>query len=714
MRSSSRRLNRLCPAAISLCLVLAGLAQAAPPRFVIDQTFGAGGVVRTLFDADDTIQDLLRQPDGKLIAVGTTTRLLPNGFEYHTSLVRYNIDGRLDPTFGTDGKVTIPASSSGVAGVLQPDGKLLTVGRTVTSFLIGNLTLARLNSNGSLDGSFAGGSGIASPNFTRPCHGASVALQADGKIVVSGGMLYEPQASQNFKFLVARFNSNGTLDTGFGANGYMTTYIGADSFPTSLFLRPDGQILLAGYGNLGGTYHFALAQYTSAGVLDPGFGTNGIAITYFPLSSGSSIFGGELLPDGKLLAVGQATSDFALARYLPNGSLDQTFGNGGVQTTYFSVESRANAVVTLPDGRIVAGGGAAYDNDATTQNFALALYSNNGTPVSKSVTELAQDADTIRTLLLQPDGKLYGGGSMRRPDDGDDFALARYRLNPSPSTPFDFDGDGKADIAIYRPDTLRSYWHILRSSDNTYQAVQFGAGEDRIIPADFDGDGRANIAIWRPSNGTWYTSQNAAINYGAVVWGQRGDIPVPGDFDADGKADYAIYRPSNTNWYIYRSSDGGFTQLQFGVPGCVPLLGDFDGDGKSDFAYTETTDGVLSWTIRRSLDNVMVTTVFGDVTDKVVPVDYDGDGRTNIAVFRPSTGKWYTSINPNINFAEQTFGQSSDLPVAADYDGDGAADLAVFRTSTLNWYILRSTDGVVIGQPWGLVTDTPVELAYVR
>jgi hypothetical protein len=95
-------------------------------------------------------------------------------------------------------------------------------------------------------------------------------------------------------------------------------------------------------------------------------------------------------------------------------------------------------------------------------------------------------------------------------------------------------------------------------------------------------------------------------------------------------------------------------------------------------------------------------------------VDYDGDGRTNIAVFRPSTGKWYTSINPNINFAEQTFGQSGDLPVAADYDGDGAADLSVFRPSTLNWYILRSTDGVVIGQPWGLVTDTPVELAYVR
>ncbi|MBV9958833.1 MAG: hypothetical protein JO360_10445, partial [Acidobacteria bacterium] len=305
------RLHKLCAIALCLGFVLAGWAQAAPPRFVFDTPFGAGGYVRTFFDADDVMQDLVRQPDGKLIAVGTTTRLMPNGFEYHTSLVRYNIDGRLDPTFGTDGKVTIPAGSSGVAGALQTDGRLLTVGRTVTSGLIGDLTLARLNSNGSLDGSFAGGSGIASPNFTRPSHGTKVALQTDGKIVVSGGMLYEPQASQNFKFLVARFNSNGTLDTGFGANGFMTTYVGEDSFATSLFIRPDGRILLAGYGNLGGTYHFALAQYTSAGTLDPAFGTNGIAITYFPQSSGSFIFGGELERDGKLLAVGLSTSDFA-------------------------------------------------------------------------------------------------------------------------------------------------------------------------------------------------------------------------------------------------------------------------------------------------------------------------------------------------------------------------------------------------------------------
>ncbi|MBV9209112.1 MAG: hypothetical protein JOZ52_00710, partial [Acidobacteria bacterium] len=126
--SAARYLYRLCAPALCLCLMLAGVissAEAAQPRFVVDLTFGAGGFSKTAFDFDDTVQEILRQPDGKLIAVGTTTQQFQTGFQYHTSLARYNVDGSLDMTFGINGKVIVPSGSSGAAGALQPDGKIL-------------------------------------------------------------------------------------------------------------------------------------------------------------------------------------------------------------------------------------------------------------------------------------------------------------------------------------------------------------------------------------------------------------------------------------------------------------------------------------------------------------------------------------------------------------------------------------------------------------
>lgn len=283
-------------------------------------------------------------------------------------------------------------------------------------------------------------------------------------------------------------------------------------------------------------------------------------------------------------------------------------------------------------------------------------------------------------------------------------------------TAFDFDGDTLADIGIYRPGataTAPSYWYVLRSSNNTFIGVQYGSGEDRIVPADYDGDTITDIAVWRPSTGYWYTSMNPAINYGAIQWGASGDIPVPGDFDADGRADIAVFRPSTGYWYVLRSVDGVFVFQQFGASGDKPLIGDFDGDAVTDFAYVRIVGADLSWNILQSSNGQTVSQLFGLATDKPTAVDFDGDGKANIAVFRPSTGRWYTSTNPATNYGEVFWGQNGDAPAPADFDGDKKADVSVFRASVGVWYILKSGNGGIIGQQWGQNGDLPVEAAFI-
>ena len=271
---------------------------------------------------------------------------------------------------------------------------------------------------------------------------------------------------------------------------------------------------------------------------------------------------------------------------------------------------------------------------------------------------------------------------------------------PLGRTPFDFDGDGKSDVSVFRP--ANGVWYLLQSSAG-FTGAAFGFETDKLVPADYDGDGKTDLAVYR--GGTWYLNRSS-LGFTGITFGDGSDIPQPADFDGDGKSELAVFRPSNGTWYVLNLVNNQFSAVQFGQSGDKPVVGDFDGDNKADYAVFRPSSG--AWYLQRS-GLGFTGFLFGAPTDTPVPADYDGDGKTDVAVFRPSSGTWYLQQS-TAGFTGIAFGIATDLPAPADYDGDGKADVAVYRGGS--WYLNRSTAGFT-GVAFGTATDKPVPNAFV-
>jgi photosystem II stability/assembly factor-like uncharacterized protein len=265
----------------------------------------------------------------------------------------------------------------------------------------------------------------------------------------------------------------------------------------------------------------------------------------------------------------------------------------------------------------------------------------------------------------------------------------------------------QSEIAVYRGST--GEWFTLHA-DGTSAAATWGAPSLGDVPVlgDYDGDGRTDLAVYRPAGGLWIVAPSASPGvWYTVFWGGgAGDVPVPADYDGNGRTDVAIYRSADGQWFIKKDSGSSSSVTRFGSPahGDVAAPADYDGDGKADVAVFRTTTG--EWFIRYSSNAREVYSLWGAPSfgDVPVPRDYDGDGKADVAVYRTSTAEWFIASSAVPGTAiTVAWGAPSlqDVPVPGDYDADGKVDIAVYRKSTGEWFIRRSSDGGTTTVGWG-------------
>jgi uncharacterized delta-60 repeat protein len=565
----------------------------------------------------------------------------------------------------------------------------------------------RLNPDGSLDTTFDG-DGKRIVSFGMFTEASDMALQPDGKILLAGRA-----GSNQPGALIARFNADGSTDTGFGTNqGFTVTNLtNGFSFFNKIALLADGKIVLTGEAQ-----QFKTLRYTQNGILDTSFGTDGTGVVNF--YGGNGIV--QQPDDGKLVIVRNTWFDFpaSVMRLNYDGTLDSTFSNGGYRNLLWNdnhdrLELEPDYDVALDaEGKIVIGGSIRFkttldhnETNVPTREFALARLNRDGSDDlyfgfrGRVTTDMA-GIDTGTGLLMQPDGKIVLAGYS---NDGGSFAVARYIPGTAnnPCRPVsDFNGDGKSDLAYF---TTTGNWFYRSSLNGSTQSRGWGQGTEIIVPADYNGDCHTDFAFYRNGNWEIISPIDAIVLNPYLLGGQAGDIPVPADFDGDDFADPAIYRSGT--WLINQTRGEDLT-VQFGISGDIPVPADYDGDGKDDAAVYRPSDG--TWYLAQSSLGIGIVR-WGIAGDKPVVGDYDGDGKSDIAVYRPADGTWYL-LQSTLGFGGVRWGIATDRPVPADYDGDGKTDIAVYRDG--DWYLLQSTAGYQL-RNFGTAADRPIQNAYI-
>ena len=409
----------------------------------LDLTFSDDGeqVLNLTPGVPDQAQGVVIQPDGKIVVVGAARSTLTDTVGV---LIRLNADGSLDETFDGDGIawLDLPGYDAEVfrAVALQADGKIVVTGDTAWG---GPSLVTRFHTDGSLDTTF-GTDGVALTSMIS----FAVAIQADGKVVIAGSH-YDGGSTLTFSFAAARFNADGTPDEVFGVNG-MTLALTGDAGALDVLVQPDGKILMGGRSGHG-YGPFALVRLNPDGGFDTTFDGDGVVTTGSGfVEENAGIRGLALDADGKIVATGVA-QDWAIVvasvlRYNPDGSLDTTFGDDGrVYTTVPGAGTFAGEDVAVQaDGKIVVIGGVGFPGDGRS---TVSRYNPDGTldetftaaegvlaPGIIETNLVPNDNDGYFGVVIQADGKIVAVGQVGGGSE-QNFSVVRYEGTPVPHEP---------------------------------------------------------------------------------------------------------------------------------------------------------------------------------------------------------------------------------------------------------------------------------------
>ena len=831
-------------------IIVAGTAESSGGGFAVaklnadgslDTTFGTNGTAVTSFGTSITASGNagILQPDGKILVIGHLIYGSTTNVE-DWAAARFNADGTLDTTFGSGGKaiLNIRNSDEAFGAKLQTDGKIVIAGFSAPDNGTGNLTLARLNGDGSFDTTFGNGGKVISPfanNFAT-----SVAILPDGKILAAGSVF----TGNKDDFTAERYNADGSLDTTFGTNGRVVSVLSSSSNRANdVVLQPDGKFILSGYSVVGGRQHFALARYTANGALDPTFSGDGIQNSIIRFTS--AIQQTVVQPDGKILSVGGttavpgsgSTNDFALVRYdtdgsgpsptgtptptpatptptpTPGGTLDATFNANGKQIFNFGTsEARANAMRLQTDGKIVLGGAATVAGSGV-QQFALARLNQSGAldttfGTGGKTQATYNSASVINSIALQPDGKIVAAGATVMTNNI--AGIARFTASGALDTAFGTNGfvtvqpiggntpvSEARDVVVQADGKIvvvgRAYnavggstdgFFVLRLNADGSRDTAFGANgiilidftgnyelatavalqaDGKIVAAGINsgGSGQALVLARLNQNGTYDASFNGngklvttlAVSDNArlviqpdgkiIAGGNGNQVFVAHRFNADGSRDNLFSATINTNGanfsssyiyslalqadgkligaggntdtFVFRTQPNGALDGSFGTNGRLIL--DVSGVGSSDAANAvaiqpdgKIVTGGFIYSNSNAVINFAVVRLYpggGNFTVQKPVADFDGDGKSDLSVFRPANGFWYIR-QANNNFSSVQFGQEGDQLAPADYDGDGKTDIAVWRAGAFAYfYILNSADNTFRAAQFGQTGDNP-------
>ena len=415
----------------STFVIITSPVQAALPDGRIDTSFGTSGFTRTILGNNDGILDIVLDNQDRIITGGFAVI----GDAQNFALARYTSSGVLDTSFGTAGVTTtaIGTSASINSIALDSQGRIIVGGRATIGGA-GKFVVARYTSNGVLDTSF-GTAGLTPTTIGDSASINSIALDSQGRIVAGGS---DTIGGAN-EFALARYTSSGVLDASFGTAGVTTTLIGTSANINSIALDSQGRIVASGSATIDGANKFSLARYTSSGVLDTSFGTAGLTPT--TIGTNAIIFSIAFDSQGRIIGGGfteiGGAQQFSLARYTSTGLLDTSFGTSGFTTTLIGTNDAILSIALDSQERIIAGGGATIGRVGT--NFVLARYTSSGVLDSSFGTSglITTTPDNVfgstRSIAFDSQGRVIAGGLGNAISRPiNEFALVRYFVSTNP------------------------------------------------------------------------------------------------------------------------------------------------------------------------------------------------------------------------------------------------------------------------------------------